>query len=489
MRWLRERAQAFPTKSFLNGLTFKEVYDQALLLSARMDFWLQGSHRVALCAENSPAMVTHLFALWLLGKEVLLLNTQLTASEFNGQTVKLGITKVICSPAQKAARQESVPEGTTLYEFFKIPLLSPSARANLIPDLERRLPPEPSDSTIAAIMNTSATTGAFKSVPLRWGQIEAHVKASAQVLGVQADDNWLAVLPIFHVSGLSIVMRSLYNGTAVSILPKFSADEVLMALNSNRITMVSLVPTVLQRIVNDIHSDKLRVILLGGEFIPAALIEASLAKGLPIYKTYGMTETFAQSATVSLVDHPDKRDSVGYPLPGVSFEVRNADKDGIGEVWVSTPTLMWGYLEQEPIEGPFNTDDVGYVDDDGYLYIVNRRKDIIISGGENIYPKELEDCLYRLDGVRECAVVPVQDDYWGQIPVLFYAGDVTEDSVRDHMLASLAKYKVPKRIHRLEALPRNGSGKIVRRALTEPATETGEMTSLTDGPSNKGAED
>lgn len=471
MRWLRERAQAFPTKSFLNGLTFKEVYEQALLLSARMDFWLQGSHRVALCAENSPAMVTHLLALWLLGKEVLLLNTQLTASEFKGQTVNLGITKVICSPAQKAFRQEAAPEGLTLYEFFKIPLLSLSARDNLIPDLEKRLPPEPADSTIAAIMNTSATTGAFKSVPLRWGQIEAHVKASAEVLGVQPDDNWLAVLPIFHVSGLSIVLRSLYNGTAVSILPKFNADEVLNALNSNRITLVSLVPTVLQRIVNEIHSHRLRVILLGGEFIPAALIEASLAKRLPIYKTYGMTETFAQSATVSLIDHPDKRDSVGYPLPGVSFEVRNADAAGIGEVWVSSPTLMWGYLNQDPIEGPFNTDDVGYIDDDGYLYIVNRRKDIIISGGENIYPKELEDCLYRLDGVRECAVVPVADDYWGQIPVLFYAGTVSEAAVRDYMMANLAKYKVPKRIHRLEALPRNGSGKIVRRALTEPVKD------------------
>ena len=134
--------------------------------------------------------------------------------------------------------------------------------------------------------------------------------------------------------------------------------------------------------------------------------------------------------------------------------------------------VMSGYINREPIHGDFNTDDMGYLDEDGFLYILNRRTDLIISGGENIYPKEIEDTVYAMNGVKECAVIPVPDAKWGQVPALFLAfddidtlGSNLEMVVRGYISSKLAKYKVPKYITIMDALPRNGTGKIVRKSL------------------------
>ena len=330
---------------------------------------------------------------------------------------------------------------------------------------EIKLEWNPSNDTVFCIINTSATTGKFKSVPVRWSQIEAHVKASAKVLGVEEDDNWFVVLPMFHVSGLSIILRTLYNGTRATIREKFSEQVVLEALETEDVTVVSLVPTVLQRIVERIEAPTLRAILLGGEFIPMPLLQECIKRELPVYKTYGMSETFAQSTTFSIREYPNKLVSVGYPLEGVTIEIRNPDEEGVGEVWLSSPMLMKGYLNKEPIHGAFNTDDIGYVDDDGFLYLLNRRKDIIISGGENIYPKEIEDVLYGMDGILECAVIPISDPKWGQVPVLCVVTNCSEDEIREYLLNRLAKYKMPKRMIYFETLPKNSMGKILRQEL------------------------
>ena len=182
-----------------------------------------------------------------------------------------------------------------------------------------------------------------------------------------------------------------------------------------------------------------------------------------------MTETFSQSVTFSVLDYPHKRDSVGKPLPGMRIRIDNPDADGVGEIHLTGPMVMTGYINQEPIDGDLNTDDIGYVDEDGFVYILNRRKDLIISGGENIYPKELEDLVYTLPFVKECAVVPVPDPKWGQVPALFVAfhdgESMTADAILSFMTKSLAKYKVPKYVKILPALPRNGTGKIVRNEL------------------------
>ncbi|MCG6979416.1 o-succinylbenzoate--CoA ligase, partial [Lactococcus lactis] len=305
----------------------------------------------------------------------------------------------------------------------------------------------------------------FKSVPITWGMISNHVKASKETLGAYDNDNWLVILPMFHVSGLSIIMRTLYNATSATVVDKFDENQLLEMINSGKINMVSLVPTLLTRIADKLHSNNLRLILLGGEFIPQPLIKKCQELGLPIYKTYGMTESFSQSVTFNILDFPDKTSSVGRPLPDVEIEIRQADLAGVGEIWLKSPMLMKAYLGQKPYGTAFETGDIGYLDTDGFLYLLNRRKDIIISGGENIYPKEIEDLVYSLPEIKECALVAKPDAKWGQVPILFVSGNISQEKLENFLTEKLAKYKRPQSITFMDELPKNASGKILRKEL------------------------
>lgn len=457
MEWLRYGAQHYPNRICINEYTYNDIYGGVLHVASEL-LPLESS-RVAILSDNSVTMAIYVLAAMLAHKEVLLLNVHLKPNEIGNQLKQLGITTVLHSKE----RRNQLPDSLCAIEFE--PLESILYNLSLDDTFDWSF----DDADIAAIMNTSATTGRFKSVPLRWGQIRAHVQASQEVLGKTEQDNWLMVLPLFHVSGLSILMRSLYNGTAITILPKYDEAKVLELIETEKINMMSLVPTILTQLEPKITHHTLRVILLGGEFIPMALIDACEKKSLPIYKTYGMTETFSQSVTFSVLGYPHKRDSVGKPLPGMQVRIDNPDADGVGEIHLTGPMVMTGYIDKEPIDGDLNTDDIGYVDEDGFVYILNRRKDLIISGGENIYPKELEDLVYTLPAVKECAVVPVSDLKWGQVPALFVAfhdgESMTADEILSFMTSSLAKYKIPKYVKILPTLPRNGTGKIVRNEL------------------------
>ena len=459
MEWLRYGKQYYPNRICMNNYTYQDIYSAVVNVATRLQ--TLSDTRIAIVSDNSVTMAVYLLAAMLVRKEVLLLNVHLTAGEIENQLCQLHIITVLHS----AKRCGQVPKSVTSMEFESMEYMLHNGEKDIFDWIVN-------DNDIAAIMNTSATTGQFKSVPLRWGQIKAHVQASQEVLGRSEQDNWLMVLPLFHVSGLSILMRSLYNGTAMTIMESYDEEQVLQYIHDGRINMMSLVPTILKNLEPRITHHQLRVILLGGEFIPRPLVDACIAKQLPIYKTYGMTETFSQSVTMPVLSNLNKLDSVGKPLPRMTVHIVNPDVDGVGEIHLNGPMVMSGYINCEPIHGDFNTDDMGYVDEDGFLYILNRRTDLIISGGENIYPKEIEDTVYAMQGVKECAVIPVADTKWGQVPALFVAFDDIDALgadlkmiVRDYLSSKLAKYKVPKYITIMDALPRNGTGKIMRKSL------------------------
>lgn len=471
MEWLRYGKQCYPNRICMNNYTYQDIYSAVVNVATRLQ--TLSDTRIAIVSDNSVTMAVYLLAAMLVRKEVLLLNVHLTAREIEKQLCQLHITTVLHS----AKRCGQVPKSVTSMEFESMESMLHNGEKDIFDWIVN-------DNDIAAIMNTSATTGQFKSVPLRWGQIKAHVQASQEVLGRSEQDNWLMVLPLFHVSGLSILMRSLYNGTAMTIMESYDEEQVLQCIHDGRINMMSLVPTILKKLEPRITHHQLRVILLGGEFIPRPLVDACVAKQLPIYKTYGMTETFSQSVTMPVLSNLNKLDSVGKPLPRMTVHIVNPDVDGVGEIHLNGLMVMSGYINREPIHGDFNTDDMGYVDEDGFLYILNRRTDLIISGGENIYPKEIEDTVYAMQGVKECAVIPVADTKWGQVPALFVAFDDIDALgtdlkmiVRDYISSKLAKYKVPKYITIMDALPRNGTGKIMRKSLASHL----DMTALNGG--------
>lgn len=484
MNWLNQQAQQNPNKKFLNELTFQEVDQRVTDLASRLYRFVKDEYRVALHANNSVEMAIFYLALQALQIEVLMLNTRLTQEEIAARLETLDVravfstngdfhcsydasnnmlqdkaTKAAVLAPTKSSLSLKLGESRVFYTFDEV--FQSEASENV------KLAEEYSPEQIAVIMSTSATSGEFKSVPLRWRQFAAHVKASQQRLGVTEEDNWLLVLPMYHIGGLTILMRSLYNGTSITLMEKFDEEKTLQLIKNGSVNMMSLVPTMFNRIIDRIDQHQLRVVLVSGEFIPKPLVETCLNKKIPIYKSYGMTETTSQSTTFCVLERPDKLESVGLPLPGVNILINKPDQEGIGEVLIQSPMLMDGYLGKEPLDGFINTEDIGYVDKDGFLFILDRRKNIIISGGENIYPQEIENVLYAHPDISECAVVGMKDEKWGQVPALFVVSALNDESILIYLAPKIAKYKLPKKIVHLEELPKNATGKILKKNLVE----------------------
>ena len=248
MEWLRYGKQYYPNRICMNNYTYQDIYSAVVNVATRLQ--TLSDTRIAIVSDNSVTMAVYLLAAMLVRKEVLLLNVHLTAGEIEKQLCELHITTVLHSDK----RRTQVPASVIAIEFE-------SVEAMLRDIAEDTFDWTFAEHDIAAIMNTSATTGQFKSVPLRWGQIRAHVEASQEVLGKTEQDNWLMVLPLFHVSGLSILMRSLYNGTAMTIMESYDEEQVLQYIHDGRINMMSLVPTILKNLEPRITHHQLRVIL------------------------------------------------------------------------------------------------------------------------------------------------------------------------------------------------------------------------------------
>lgn len=453
MNWLFIQSKKLPHHNFINNMTFQEVFDEVQLLQSKLASFLQNESRVAIVANNSIDTILFVLALHALGKEVVMLNARLTDEEIRTQVSALQVCMVFSNHREGYIRFEDVKHFVPTY---MPPQLTPLDTISFY-----------QSDTTAIIMNTSASSGRFKSVPIRWSQIYAHVVASQSRLSKTSSDNWLLVLPLYHIGGLAILFRSLFNGTQLTLMESFDEDAVVRFIETQTVNMVSLVPTMLQRILSRIQKHRLRVVLLGGEFIPAALVNNCLEKQIPVFKSYGMTEITSQATSFSVMEHPDKIHSVGYPLDGLSIQIDKPDEHGVGEILIQGPMVLTSYVGKEATSGFFHTQDIGYIDQDNFLYILDRRDNIIISGGENIYPKEIEDVLYLLPEVSECAVVGKVDPLWGKVPVLFIVTSLSQTQVKNFLELRLAKYKLPKEFYFLTTLPKNATGKIDKKELMQ----------------------
>jgi len=310
--------------------------------------------------------------------------------------------------------------------------------------------------------------------------------ASAYRLGLQTNDRWLSSLPLYHVGGLAVVFRSCLYGTAIVLHSRFDIDAFEASLEEDAVTITSLVPTMLQRLLNARHNRpwpaSLRLVLLGGAAAPPELLEQCQAEHLPVTTTYGLTEAASQVATPSLADMLRKPASVGRPL--MFTRMRIVDETGatlppgeLGEVIVQGPTVMAGYYCNPQAtartlrDGWLYTGDIGYLDEEGDLWLVQRRSDIVITGGENVYPTEIEAALRRHPAVADACVVGVPDREWGQrvaaMVQLRPSQKLTEAEMADFLREHLAGYKRPRLIEFVESLPQTASGKIERRTIAE----------------------
>lgn len=337
--------------------------------------------------------------------------------------------------------------------------------------------------TPLAIIHTSGTSGKPKGAVLTYGNVFYSAMASAYRLGHLPDDKWLCALPLFHIGGLSIILRACLYGIPVDLRDKFDVDKVNHALTHEGISLVSLVPTMLYRLLEARQmpwSDRLRLVLLGGAAASLELIQRCRDEGIPIATTYGLTEAASQVATALPNLVGEKPGTVGKPL--LFTRVRIVDETGrdqptgvYGEVLVQGPTVMQGYASDpdatEKIlrDGWLHTGDIGYLDGDGDLWIIQRRSDLILSGGENVYPAEVEAVLRSHPAVREAAVIGVDDPEWGQqvaAAVQLESGhSLMEAELIAYARERLAGYKLPRRIRFIDALPQTPSGKIERKAV------------------------
>jgi o-succinylbenzoate---CoA ligase len=304
-----------------------------------------------------------------------------------------------------------------------------------------------------AVMHTSGTTAAPKPVVLTDSNFLASALGSAVALGLDPAERWLCPMPLIHVGGLSIPIRSAIYATTAVLHGRFDTEAVLneLADPGRRITLVSLVPTMLARLLDAGLQDPptLRWALLGGGPIAPALLERARVAGVPVAPTYGMTEACSQIATF------------GWPLAGV--DVRT---DGDGEVLVRGPIVSPG---AEADDGWLHTGDLGRFDERNRLEIVGRKADTIITGGENVAPTEVEATLLEHPAVADAAVHRRADPEWGEAViatvVLREGASAPPEELRAHCAARLAAFKVPKAVEFAETLPRTQSGKLLRRQL------------------------
>jgi O-succinylbenzoic acid--CoA ligase len=308
---------------------------------------------------------------------------------------------------------------------------------------------------------TSGTSGHPRPIGLTYGNHLWSAVGSAFNLGVDPSDRWLCCLPLYHVAGLEIVMRSVIYGTGAVVHDGFAVESVAEALERDGVTLMSVVTTQLTRLLEaGVGLSGPRAILVGGGPVPLEVLEEAIGRDAAVVQTYGLTETASQVTTLAPQEARRKLGSAGRPLLTTHLRIQD------GEILVQGPVIAPGCADED---GWLHTGDLGRIDDEGFLYVEDRLGDVIVSGGENVLPAEVEEVLLRHPDVDDAAAVGRADAEWQEaveaVVVLRDGAAAGPAELRQHCAESLAGYKVPKRFEFVSELPRTDSGKLLRQAL------------------------
>ncbi|MFJ2755526.1 class I adenylate-forming enzyme family protein [Nocardioides sp. NPDC087217] len=429
---------------------------------------------VALRLTNRVEFVILLFAAWRIGATITPVNPALTPGEVTRQ-LEDSQTKLVVIEDDS----EPVPGVESLY-------LS-GLRYDLAGDVDAEEPVGDPDA-LALLIYTSGTTGVPKGVMLDHANLDAMTEMGRAGLQLGPTDRCLLILPLFHVNGIVVsVLSPLLVGASVVIAERFNPNTFFETVERVRPTFFSAVPTIysmLAALPEEARPDtsSVRFAVCGAAPASAELLARFETRyGFPLVEAYGLSEATCGS-TINPVDGLRKAGTVGLPFPGQDLRILGPDgaplpQGQVGEVVVSGPNVMRGYLGRPEetaaviTDGWLRTGDVGFLDEDGYLTVVGRSKDMIIRGGENIYPKEIEDVLAADPAVLEAAVVGMPDEKWGEVVVAFLqprpGATIDLESVEDLCKQHLSPYKRPVSLVVLEALPKNAVGKLDKRALRE----------------------
>lgn len=463
--WLLKQAATQPNQIAIDDgnerLSFAELKKQVEVLVGKIDHLNPGS-RVGLLATNTLMSYKLALAIMCSGRTIVWLNWRLAGEELERQIKDSGLQ--LCLVENSLWRSGM----TNPFKSYSAFLITNADPGELIPVFK--------SDWVASIMYTSGTTGKPKGVLQTFGNHFYSAVSSALNLGLSPADKWLCVAPIFHISGFSIIMRGLIYGMTVRLVEKFRAEEIERILANETVTIMSVVPFMLKKLIqqqnktNTHYNSAFRCMLLGGGTIDQETLEICLQRSIPVVQCYGMTETCSQIIALRSADALLKLGSVGQPLFSTQLKL---SKDG--EILLKTPALTPGYLNlpdklpSKMIDGWYRTGDIGHLDKEGYLYIDGRADEMLISGGENIFPQEVEQVYQRYPQINEIAVVGQNDSVWGQVPVAFVVSDrrLSTTKLMNYGYEHLARYKVPQQYIFVSELPKNASGKIRRFMLRE----------------------
>lgn len=448
-------AARFPERLAVEFDGQRSSWREAAVAVSRWERWLHDEQiglgdRVATLSWNRPELLWLWFALGRRGASMIPLNARLTPAEL--------LPLVDRSKARFVLADASLQERVAGARAFPSPTVPSEKEGGL-----------DSEAELAGLF-TSGTTGTPSLIPLTVQNFLASHEANAGNLGASETQCWLGTLPLFHVGGLAMAFRCAVMGAGLVLERQFEAPRVAHLLRRKDVTHGSLVPTALQRVL-DVSAapfgERLEAILIGGGPMGAALLASARSLSLPVLQTYGLTEACSQVTTERRGEADGT--TAGRALAGL--EVQIVDAEGrvvmpgvVGEIRVKGQTVT-------PAAGSWlATKDLGSLDERGRLTVHARRVDLIVSGGENVYPAEIEAVLRESGLVDDVAVVPVADDTWGQVPVaiVVWKGPPDEAALFAFARARLAGFKVPRRLVASAELPRNASGKLLRHALMGP---------------------
>jgi fatty-acyl-CoA synthase len=439
--------------------------------------------RVAILSLNRPDYLVLLYACARLGAILVPLNWRLAAAEqlfiLSDATAKVLVLERAFAGILPAL-ETSLPDTTAVGLDF-LPDRGPSFDALLAEARGDGRNPHTDLTCPLLIVYTSGTTGRPKGAVLRQDALLWNGVMSQHMHALTADDHVLTVLPFFHVGGLNIQSTpALHHGATVTVHARFTPDTTLAAFERDRPTLTVLVPATIQAVTDhpawattDLSS--LKAISTGSSIVPQALMDRFIARGVPVLQVYGSTETCPIAVYTRLGGDLSRTGSTG--LPGLCCEAIVVDDNGNelppvtpGEIAVRGPNLFYEYWGNETAtrealhDGWYRTGDIGLRDDDGYFWVHDRKGNMIISGGENIYPAEVERVLLEHPDVAECGVIGRPDPRWDEVPVAYVirraGGRAGEDELRAHVQAHLARFKVPRDIVFVDDLPRTALGKV-----------------------------
>jgi long-chain acyl-CoA synthetase len=489
-----DHASADPDRVALRGegepWTYGKLRDRAAAVAGSLRAaGVQPGDRVLLVAPSVPEFAGAYEGIHAAGAVAVTANTMSTRPELEYAGTDAGVTLVL-------GWHEVSPAPADAAEALGVPYWPLNADlADLTSETPIDAPHATDDTDNAVILYTSGTTGRPKGAQLTHGNLIACAEIFGEVLEVQPDDRMGTALPLFHVFGQAVVMgTTLRCGASLSIIPRFSAEALLDLLRRDRLTMMSGVPTMWNALLhapageNDVEDFKtLRLAASGGAAMPAEVMNAFEARfGCVILEGYGLSET-AGAATFNGLHRERKASCVGIALPRCAVEVRGDDgaevpTGEVGEVHIKGPVVMSGYWNRPEAtaevltDGWLKTGDLGTKDADGDIRIVDRKKDLIIRGGYNVYPREVEEVLYEHPDIVEVAVIGVPDEHFGEevaaVLALRPGAEFDAAQFRGWAKERLSAYKVPRLFQVVDALPKGPTGKILKRAIDAEGVRT-----------------